>query len=51
MVHRRGGRRWGNAAAGVGIDDVEGVVALEQGEVVPEEEFGGNLRFEIGGKR
>ncbi len=29
----------GDAAAGVGLDDVEGVVALEEGEVVPEEGF------------
>ncbi len=30
----------GDAAAGVGLDDVNGVVALEEGEVVPEEGFG-----------
>ena len=30
----------GDAAAGVGFDDVHGVVPLEQGEAVPEEGFG-----------
>ena len=31
----------GDAAAGVGLDEVDGVVPLEEGEVVPEEGFGG----------
>ncbi len=31
----------GDAAAGVGLDDIDGVVALEEGETVPEEGFGG----------
>ncbi len=31
----------GNAAAGVGLDDIDGVVAHEEGETVPEERFGG----------
>ena len=37
----------GDAAAGVGLDEIDGVVPLDEGEAVPEEGFGGNLRFEI----
>jgi len=33
----------GDSAAGVGLDDVDGVVALEEGDVVPEEGFGRGL--------
>ncbi len=41
----------GDAAAGVGLDDVNGVVSLEQGQTVPEEGFGRGCgrRLGIGG--
>ena len=30
----------GDAAAGVGLDEIDGIVPLDEGEAVPEEGFG-----------